>query len=69
MPDIMPAVQPGLFLELVETLVMRGRVTDEGVFLSSPPGCGWRVIDAHRERHTTWQRRRPVVRIWKKQRK
>ena len=34
-----------------------------------PPSAGSRVIDAHRERHTQWQHRKPVMRVWKRQRK
>jgi hypothetical protein len=54
-----------LFTEIAETQTTRDRVTDAGVFLRPPPGRGWRVLDAHRERHTKWQRRRAVVRPWK----
>ena len=54
-----------LFAELVETETTRDRVTDAGVF-RPPPGAGWRVSNADRERHTAWMRRRPVVRVWKR---
>ncbi|MET4513726.1 hypothetical protein [Bradyrhizobium sp. I1.7.5] len=53
--------QPGLFFELVETIVTRDRVTVDAVLIAPPPGRGWRVHDAHRERHTTWTRRRPII--------
>ncbi len=57
-----------LFAELVETQTTRDHVSDAGVFIRRPAGPGWFVIDAHRERHTQWQRRRPVVlpRLWRR---
>jgi hypothetical protein len=57
-----------LTLEIVENVVTRDRVTDEGVYIMPPPGPGWHVLDAHRERHTQWQRRKPVVlpRLWRR---
>ncbi|MET4086666.1 hypothetical protein [Bradyrhizobium sp. S3.5.5] len=58
--------QPSLFAELIERVVPRDCVNDAGVFLRPPPGRGWRVLDGHRERHTAWMRRRPVVRPWKR---
>jgi hypothetical protein len=58
-----------LFDELVETQTTRDHVNDDGVFIRPPPGRGWRVTDAHRERHTQWQRRRPIMRVWKRRRK
>jgi hypothetical protein len=58
--------QLALFAELVETKTARDRVTDEGVFIRRPAGPGWRVFDNHRERHTAWIRRRPIVRPWKR---
>lgn len=58
--------QPRLFHEVVETVVTPDCVVNDGVWLAPPPGRGWRVHDAHRERHTAWMRRRPVVvRVWK----
>ena len=57
-----------LFDELVEIEVTRDHVNDVGVFIQPPPGPGWRVLDAHRERFTRWQRRRPVERICKRRR-
>jgi hypothetical protein len=39
---------------------------DDGVFLCSPHGHGWRVLDDHRERHTVWTRRRSVARVLKR---
>jgi hypothetical protein len=58
-----------LFTEVIEMQTTRDLVADEGVFIRPSPGPGWRVLDAHRERFTRWQRRRPVVRIWKRRRK
>ncbi|MBR1286069.1 hypothetical protein JQ597_28860 [Bradyrhizobium sp. AUGA SZCCT0177] len=57
--------QPGLFLELIEHLVMRDRPFVDadgswGTLTVPPPGAGWRVADYSRERHTVWMRRRPV---------
>jgi hypothetical protein len=54
-----------LDLDLIETEVTHDHVDDDGVFIQPPPGHGWRVLDAHRSRHTTWIRRRPVARVWK----
>jgi hypothetical protein len=56
-------------LEVIETQTTRDHVADDGIYMVPPPGHGWRVLDSHRERHTEWQRRRPVVRVWKRQRK
>jgi hypothetical protein len=53
--------QLALFLELTETVTTRDVVTENAVLIRPPPGRGWFVIDAHRERFTQWQRRRPVV--------
>lgn len=50
-----------LFLEVIETATTRDRVDDDAVWIRPPPGQGWIVTDAHRERFTTWARRRPVV--------
>jgi hypothetical protein len=50
-----------LFIEAIETVVTRDYVSDAGVFIRRPPGRGWRVLDAHRERYTKWERRRPVM--------
>jgi hypothetical protein len=50
-----------LTLEIVENVVTRDRVTDDGVYIGPPSGPGWHVSDNHRERFTTWQRRHPVV--------
>jgi hypothetical protein len=61
--------QFSLFVEIVETQVMRDRLTDDGSYIQPPPGHGWRVTDFGRERHTVWTRRRPVVRFWKGRRK
>jgi hypothetical protein len=58
-----------LFAEMIETQTARDLVNDAGVFIQPPPGRGWRMIDAHRERHTQWRGRRPMVRVWKGQRK
>ena len=69
MRDVVWQNQLRLFDELVEIEVTRDHVNDVGVFIQPPPGPGWRVLDAHRERFTRWQRRRPVVRIWKRRRK
>ena len=57
--------QFSLFAELVETATTRDAVLDDEIRIVPPPGPGWRVIDSRRERHTRWQRRRPVVRPWK----
>ena len=51
-----------LFAEVIECATVRDRVTDDGVFLNPPPGPGWRVLDARRERKTVWVRRVPVMR-------
>jgi|SoiMethySBSTD1v2_1073268.scaffolds.fasta_scaffold405894_3 hypothetical protein len=59
-------IQLQLFAELVETETTRDDVNDTGVFIRPPPGKGWRVINADRERCTAWQRRRGVVRVWKR---
>jgi hypothetical protein len=61
MRDTVRHDQLRLFDELVETQTTRDHVDDAGVFMRPPPGPGWRVIDAHRERHTKWVRRRPIV--------
>jgi hypothetical protein len=55
-------------LEVIETVVTRDHVDDNGVFLRPPPGHGWRVLNADRQRHTTWQRRKPVLlpRRWRR---
>ena len=68
MRDTVRRDQLTLFDELVETQTTRDHVSDAGVFIRPPPGPGWRVLDAHRERHTKWQRRRPVVlpRLWRR---
>jgi hypothetical protein len=65
---ISQANQFTLFFELTETVVTRDHVSDAGVFIRSPPGKGWRVSNADRERHTAWMRRRPIVRPWKRRR-
>jgi hypothetical protein len=66
MRDTVHRDQLTLFDEVVETQTTRDHVNEAGVFIRSPPGRGWRVIDAHRERHTQWQRRRPIiVRRWR----
>ena len=44
----------GYFVEIVETRPTRDHVDDAGVFIRPPPGRGWRVINADRERHTEW---------------
>ena len=56
------------FFELTETVVTRDHVSDSGVFIQRPPGRGWIVTDNHRERFTTWTRRRPVIlpRRWRR---
>jgi hypothetical protein len=54
-----------LFNELVETQTTSDHVNDAGTFIRPPPGPGWRVLDAHCERHTQWMRRKPVVRVCK----
>jgi hypothetical protein len=54
-------VQLNLFFELVETRTTRDLVTDDAVWIRRPPGRGCRVLDAHRERQTKWQRRRPIL--------
>ena len=41
-----------LFNELVETQTTSDHVNDAGTFIRPPPGPGWRVLDAHCERHT-----------------
>jgi hypothetical protein len=55
------AHQGSLFGEVLERTTIRDRVTNEGTFLDPRQGAGWRVLDARRERHTTWHRRRPIV--------
>jgi hypothetical protein len=55
--------------ELVEIEVTRDHANDVGVFIQPPPDPGWRVLDAHRERFTQWQRRGPLIRIRKRRRK
>jgi hypothetical protein len=57
-----------LFAELVETQTTRDHVNDGGVFIRRPPGPGWRVVDAHRERRTKWIRRKPIIlsRRWRR---
>ena len=42
--------QFSLFVEIVETQVMRDRLTDDGSYIQPPPGHGWRVTDYGRER-------------------
>jgi hypothetical protein len=66
--DVTRQNQLRLFDELVETQTTRDLVDNEGGFLRPPPGPGWRVADAHRERHTQWQRRKPIVspRLWRR---
>jgi hypothetical protein len=61
-------VRSDLTLELIENVVTRDRVADDCVYIVSPPGPGWHASDNHRERHTTWQRRKPVVlpRLWRR---
>jgi hypothetical protein len=53
-------------LDLIETQTTRDHVDDDGVYIVPPPGPGWRVLDAHRERHTVWTRYRPVARVLKR---
>jgi hypothetical protein len=55
------------FLELLEIAETRDRLfTDPdgswGSCVVKPNGPGWRVRDFNRERHTTWERRRLIVR-------
>jgi hypothetical protein len=69
MRDVVHQNQLRPVLEVIETQTTRDRVTDDAVFMVKPPGRGWRILDSHRERHSTWIRRRPVVRVWKRQRK
>jgi hypothetical protein len=61
MRDVARQKQLRLFGELVETVVTRDRVTDDAVLIRRPPGRCWLVADAHRERHTKWQRRKPII--------
>jgi hypothetical protein len=61
MRDTVAPRQLRLFAELIETRVTLDVVAGDAVWMMPPPGRGWRVLDAHRERHTQWQRRRPVV--------
>ena len=61
MRDVTRQNQLQLFDELIETQTTRDHVNDAGVFIQPPPGCGWRVLDAHRERHTKWHRRKPIA--------
>jgi hypothetical protein len=58
-----------LFVQVIETTTTRDAVLEGEVRIVPPPGRGWRVLDAHRERYTKWMRRRPVMRVWKRQRK
>lgn len=68
MRDTVKRDQLRLFDELVETETTRDHVNDAGTFIQLPVGRGWRVLNADRERFTAWQRRRPVVRVWKRSR-
>lgn len=75
-PDILPvvrsrrprniAVQAQFFADVIEVRVTRDTPfeNDDGTWgsmITPPPGRGWVPIDSHRERHTKWQRRTPVV--------
>jgi hypothetical protein len=55
-------------LEVIKTQTTRDLVADDGVYIQTSPGPGWHVLDAHRERFTRWQRRKPVVlpRRWRR---
>jgi hypothetical protein len=66
-PAVVPQQLP-LFVEVIETRTTRDRVTADAVWIEPPLGRGWRVADSHRERHTKWQRRKPVVlpRRWRR---
>ncbi|MER9563502.1 hypothetical protein [Mesorhizobium sp. M0571] len=60
------AVQPALFAELIETAVTRDEPFSDpdgswGTRIVRPAGKGWRISDAHRDRHTKWMRRTPII--------
>ena len=65
MRRISPPIQPRLFSEIAESQIIRDELTADGQFVRPPDGAGWRVADYGHEKHTTWQRRRPIVRPWK----
>ncbi|TCU38765.1 hypothetical protein EV129_104372 [Rhizobium azibense] len=58
--------QQQLFGELIECLITRDESFDgpDGSWetrATRPSGAGWRIIEFHRERHTKWMRRRPII--------
>lgn len=56
------AIQPALFGELIESIITRDApFEDRDGAWGSRISRGWRVIDAHRERHTKWTRRTPII--------
>jgi hypothetical protein len=55
-------------LDLIEIEVTNDHIADDGIYIVPPPGSGWRVLDAHRSRHTKWMRRRPVAHVWERRR-
>jgi hypothetical protein len=61
MPIAKPHEQLGLFVELIEIRTTRDRVSADAVWIEPPPRRGWRVADAHRERHTIWVRREAIT--------
>ncbi len=61
-----PRDQFALFVDVIEVEVTRDHINDAGTFIRPPPGAGWRVSNADRERFTQWIRRRPIVRPWKR---
>lgn len=73
MRDTVRRDQLTLFLEITDTVVTRDRPFIDpdgswGMRIVPPPGRGWRVLNADRERFTAWMRRRPIVRVWKRSR-